>query len=332
MSRPHPGITALDRVALAIASRDTPKALWQEQRLTTAAGREVAAKDLPLDSIIERMVYGLSVSQLFSVDNVRDWLLDLHLTGREAFKLMADLPSSVPPYPYTYLEWDDQGVRCSAYMVSGSQTDDSGWRKCSISVFDTSPSPLETHFLGTLGVTFTAEGRVVCREGDPSMPDVTLHINPLLHKALAKNADTMLLVQGQMARTVGIALFTCSLLHCKNVQAVEVDPRASMTRQQRRADERSKHPLVHYKVLEVNPLRTYRLGEDEREGDGALRRLHHVRGHFVEYGPAYGKGLLFGRLEGRFFIEPHVRGDLTTGVVAKTYALAKKRDRQPVQA
>lgn len=36
--------------------------------------------------------------------------------------------------------------------------------------------------------------------------------------------------------------------------------------------------------------------------------LSHVRGHFAKYGPAYNRGLLFGRIAGRFWIPSHVRG------------------------
>lgn len=33
-----------------------------------------------------------------------------------------------------------------------------------------------------------------------------------------------------------------------------------------------------------------------------------VRGHFSRYGPAYGRGLLFGKYEGKFWVPAHVRG------------------------
>ena len=44
-----------------------------------------------------------------------------------------------------------------------------------------------------------------------------------------------------------------------------------------------------------------------------------VRGHFAEYGPKYGKGLLFGRIEGRFWIPHYVRGDEAYGVIEHSY-------------
>jgi len=46
---------------------------------------------------------------------------------------------------------------------------------------------------------------------------------------------------------------------------------------------------------------------------------HVCRGHFAEYGPKYGKGKLFGKYEGRFFIPPHVKGKAESGIVDKDY-------------
>jgi len=42
--------------------------------------------------------------------------------------------------------------------------------------------------------------------------------------------------------------------------------------------------------------------------DADETELTHVRGHFVRYGPRWGRGLLFGRLEGKFWVPGHVRG------------------------
>lgn len=55
---------------------------------------------------------------------------------------------------------------------------------------------------------------------------------------------------------------------------------------------------------------------------GAEMPLHVCRGHFAEYGPKFGKGLLFGRLEGRFYIPPHMKGKAEHGVVEKDYEIA----------
>lgn len=48
--------------------------------------------------------------------------------------------------------------------------------------------------------------------------------------------------------------------------------------------------------------------------------LSPVRGHFAHYGPDYGKGLLFGKYAGKFYIPSHVRGE--GDAAPKDYVLA----------
>lgn len=52
---------------------------------------------------------------------------------------------------------------------------------------------------------------------------------------------------------------------------------------------------------------------------------HSVRGHFAEYG-ANGKGLLFGKLAGRFFIPQHARGSADVGEVTQHFTLLRDKD------
>jgi hypothetical protein len=47
--------------------------------------------------------------------------------------------------------------------------------------------------------------------------------------------------------------------------------------------------------------------------------VHSCRGHFSEYGPEFGKGLLFGKYEGRFWVPPHMKGRRGNGTVYKEY-------------
>jgi hypothetical protein len=53
--------------------------------------------------------------------------------------------------------------------------------------------------------------------------------------------------------------------------------------------------------------------------------LTSVRGHFAEYGPQYGKGLLFGKLSGRYWIPGHARGAGEPAEAAKDYLLKPSR-------
>lgn len=111
-----------------------------------------------------------------------------------------------------------------------------------------------------------------------------------------------------------LGLFTCALLHCKNVTTRE----EHLPRQLRRERERKGLPDVVYRTLVVGPSPGQSGGKSAPKPEKTTR-LHLCRGHFAEYGPDYGKGKLFGRLEGRYWVPPHVKGSADVGKVEKTY-------------
>lgn len=115
-----------------------------------------------------------------------------------------------------------------------------------------------------------------------------------------------------------ITYFACSslmLMDCKNVSLAARDntPRHARIAAKRHGGNPDDY---RYHVLVVRPAGA--------RSDAPAQELgtmpHHVcRGHFSEYGPKYGKGLLFGKYEGRFYVPPHLKGDKKNGTVAKDY-------------
>lgn len=59
--------------------------------------------------------------------------------------------------------------------------------------------------------------------------------------------------------------------------------------------------------------------------DDAETVVSPVRGHFSHYGEQYGRGLLFGKLAGKFWIPGHVRGAGEVEPDARTYVLKPER-------
>jgi len=49
--------------------------------------------------------------------------------------------------------------------------------------------------------------------------------------------------------------------------------------------------------------------------------LTSVRGHYARYGPQFDRGLLFGKIAGKFWIPAHARGDESAGIIQHTYKL-----------
>ena len=77
-------------------------------------------------------------------------------------------------------------------------------------------------------------------------------------------------------------------------------------------------PLVSYsRIVVPNPSSRSDQGNGEH---ASSRALHSVRGHWVQYG-SEGKGKLFGKYEGEFWIPSHERGDPSLGQVKSTYVV-----------
>lgn len=119
-------------------------------------------------------------------------------------------------------------------------------------------------------------------------------------------------------------LASLSLMNLKNIEIV--DEPSNISRPYRRHLERQGKPFVSkIKTLWIKPL-SVKVKKGEKVPRDQLIRvspaLHLSRGTFHEYGPKYGKGLLFGKYEGRYWIQPHVKGNRTRGTVQKQYVVA----------
>jgi hypothetical protein len=108
------------------------------------------------------------------------------------------------------------------------------------------------------------------------------------------------------------SLLAFSLMHCKNVCAVEhplVDDIAP--KRERQAVDRG----LRYYTLEVDPMRQV-LRQEGRSADVGLKQaLHLCRGHFKDYRQSG----LFGRIKGIFWWDAFARGTSEAGVVVKDY-------------
>lgn len=103
-------------------------------------------------------------------------------------------------------------------------------------------------------------------------------------------------------------------LNCRNVEVVE--PRRS-----RGFAKRMARMGVKVGQIRVFPVgRSTRSDRGEGIAVGGDNPATPVRGHFAEYG-VNGKGLLFGRYAGRFYISPHIRGNPDLGENENSYVL-----------
>ena len=111
---------------------------------------------------------------------------------------------------------------------------------------------------------------------------------------------------------LGVLTETINMLNCVNVQLAF--PSRSMSRPQRRRLERLG---VRFSEIHVLPTSKSYRGKGQALADMEMP-IHGVRGHYSTYG-AEGRGLLFGKYAGRFWIPPHVRGSREAGEVTQSY-------------
>lgn len=120
------------------------------------------------------------------------------------------------------------------------------------------------------------------------------------------------LMQREYGHSLSVFYFFMSLLSCKNISVSDVIPGAKL---QRRRERSGRLPLVTYKVLNVSSVKGGSSDMVSQESGTAKTRVHVCRGHFKEY---TADAPLFGRITGRFWWQPTVRG-AGYGVVVKDY-------------
>lgn len=109
-------------------------------------------------------------------------------------------------------------------------------------------------------------------------------------------------------------LMTFSFAHCRNVR-IEEQP---VFHKPRKMNPDLAPPFLVYKTLHIEPMqRALRLSAPA--GTPFKTRLHLCRGHFKDY---RGDKALFGKHQGLFWWDMHVRGTIKRGVIVKDYDIA----------
>ena len=111
-----------------------------------------------------------------------------------------------------------------------------------------------------------------------------------------------------------VAALTYSFIHCRNTVIRDVAPEPKLEKANIR---RGKPPCVHYKVLEIEPVKKILATQGLSEITGLKHALHICRGHFKDY-REHG---LFGKLKGLYWWNMHIRGTAKQGMVVKDYMM-----------
>lgn len=110
-----------------------------------------------------------------------------------------------------------------------------------------------------------------------------------------------------------VLLGALNFMNCRNVELVEP------------ARERHERKRLARLGVTVQTINVFPVGRSTRSvkgaGAGQGVPLASVRGHFAHYGPEYGRGLLFGKLAGRYWIPAFARGSKELGERERDYRL-----------
>jgi hypothetical protein len=101
-----------------------------------------------------------------------------------------------------------------------------------------------------------------------------------------------------------------TLLSCKNIGAETVPAPIKLNNKRKK---QNKQPIFSYKTLVIKPVGKHQESIPKHLWEN---RIHLQRGHFKTY---TAEKPLFGRITGRFWWQPHVRGQNKDGVVMKDY-------------
>jgi len=110
-----------------------------------------------------------------------------------------------------------------------------------------------------------------------------------------------------------VPMLAICFCHCKNVEALpSLIPEKSIKKRLKSGNA----PISKFYTLKIDQMR--QALNVEAPGETLQNALHICRGHFKDYRD--GKGL-FGRIQGLYWWDQHVRGDLSAGEVRKDYSV-----------
>lgn len=112
---------------------------------------------------------------------------------------------------------------------------------------------------------------------------------------------------------ITIVNFALKLLSCKNIETETIHPPRKLNATR---SKKGKGPLVEYKVLNVSGKSARRSESSKTTRESSPCRVHICRGHFKTYTE---DKPLFGKITGRWWWQPIVRGEAKQGVVIKEY-------------
>lgn len=255
---------------------------------------------------LSHLLDALKSSQCFFVDNI-DFIKDPHesKSGRHLFRGDLSIKSPGPYSPCLFIYGSSvkhkdnyldrpfvSNKRAILFECSADEGIINAFCFCHIKQYDEWSIP----FIGwqidyRAGVSKPFR---MCRDGDNFLKGVEISLREDIEEITALNSFLM-------------------LVECKNIKHETIPPNAKLNKSRVK---KGKLPHFEYKILNVEmPGKKISFSSGGIKGNGTPQRVHLCRGHFKEYTP---ENPLFGRLVGRYWWQPTVRGK-GEGIIEKEY-------------
>jgi hypothetical protein len=229
-----------------------------------------------------------------------------------------------PPWPNALLVYNNEAGNVWAMHMIASDLYGEEWTDEYREEIRWQPQPPADHSIDWDRVRWVASVQVYCG-GRASTGAWVQTVGPLMVWRIAVYEDgepadmhwTHVVPSIKMHKfnnALGVLTETLNMCNCINVEVAY--PTRPMARPQRRRFDRMG---VRFSEVHVRPTSKSYRGKSVALADMEMP-LHGVRGHYATYGKD-GKGLLFGKLAGRFWIPPHMRGTADAGTVEQSYSL-----------
>lgn len=280
------------------------------------------------NSYLDQLKQRLRDVEVMVIDNVAEWYWGVREGDGKKYRLR-DIPNAAPPFANFFMEWNTPAVEDKLFDT---------WGIAFSAVEEAMSGPIDTEMWGSdymkarwlvaadaivefrnpavklegwrrflehsrYAMTVAPDGRLI--ETHMDVPDGQERLWEQQH-LVERNGLPLLMP----------ALLAISFLHCQNVTLVNNEPPEKLNRARVK---RGKKPLIRYHTLEIEPMRQVLRAEGQIEKTGLKKALHICRGHFAHYGDSYGRGKLFGKLEGCYWMPATVKGTPKEGIVVKDY-------------
>lgn len=280
------------------------------------------ADSIVMDKWRQQLSAGLNQCVPFVVSNVAAYFYQG--TEQEVWDLFSDFPKTVPPFEWTWLEWNipdrvnsegkDQFLDISALarragaLVTWAKVDSAEYIKNPEAIYKMNVIP----FLdGPYSCPFVM---ATCAFGlSKSYDPVTVHpgtdnlmyvLNGIDQSKVRTDGDRedMRALTTQACVLSYPAMLALSMLNCRNVTTKVIAPSAALCRKHQK---RGHEPPRSYRTIEIQPM-TQRIKSATGSAGYSKSAVAIIRGHFKDYRDGGG---LFGKVHGLFWWDQQLHGN-----------------------